>query len=65
VSRNVTGRGQLVDTSLMEAAVQQTYWQSALYFATGVNPQPSDQLTVRRAVPAHSRRKTAGSTRRR
>ncbi|MBT2321069.1 CoA transferase [Variovorax paradoxus] len=41
VNRNVTGRGQMVDTSLMEAAVQQTYWQSALYFATGANPQPT------------------------
>ena len=33
-----TGRGQLVDTSLMEAAVQQTYWHAAIYFATGSTP---------------------------
>jgi crotonobetainyl-CoA:carnitine CoA-transferase CaiB-like acyl-CoA transferase len=38
VRRGVTGQGQMVDTSLMEAAVQQTYWQSALYFATGASP---------------------------
>src|SRR5438552_2745097 len=30
-----TGQGQIVDTSLMEAALQQTYWQAAIYFATG------------------------------
>jgi crotonobetainyl-CoA:carnitine CoA-transferase CaiB-like acyl-CoA transferase len=33
-----TGQGQVVDTSLMEAAVQQTYWQAAIYFATGQSP---------------------------
>ena len=33
-----TGRGQMVDTSLMEAAVQQTYWHAAIYFATGASP---------------------------
>ncbi|HET7501501.1 MAG TPA: CoA transferase [Kofleriaceae bacterium] len=38
VARATTGRGQRVETSLMEAAVQQTYWQSALFFATGVSP---------------------------
>ncbi|NYT43428.1 CoA transferase [Alcaligenaceae bacterium] len=30
-----TGEGQVVDTSLMEAAIQQTYWHAASYFATG------------------------------
>ncbi len=34
-----TGRGQMVDTSLMEAALQQTYWHAAIFFATGVSPQ--------------------------
>ncbi|HMN66287.1 MAG TPA: CoA transferase, partial [Burkholderiaceae bacterium] len=33
-----TGRGQMVDTSLMEAALQQTYWHAAIFFATGVSP---------------------------
>jgi crotonobetainyl-CoA:carnitine CoA-transferase CaiB-like acyl-CoA transferase len=45
-SRSVSGKGQMVDTSLMEAAVQQTYWQSALYFATGVDPEPTGSSHV-------------------
>jgi crotonobetainyl-CoA:carnitine CoA-transferase CaiB-like acyl-CoA transferase len=36
-----TGEGQVVDTSLMEAAVQQTYWQAAIYFATGESSGPT------------------------
>jgi len=36
-----TGRGQIVDTSLMEAALQQTYWHAAIYFATGESPGPT------------------------
>jgi len=36
-----TGAGQLVDTSLMEATLQQTYWQAAILFATGVSPGPT------------------------
>nr|WP_309502459.1 CoA transferase [uncultured Roseovarius sp.] len=35
-----TGRGQKVDTSLFEAAIVQTYWQSAIAFATGEKPEP-------------------------
>ncbi|MGE5171693.1 MAG: CaiB/BaiF CoA transferase family protein, partial [Rudaea sp.] len=35
-----TGQGQIVDTSLMEAALQQTYWHAAIYFATGDSPGP-------------------------
>ncbi|MEM7667993.1 MAG: CoA transferase, partial [Pseudomonadota bacterium] len=38
--RNATGEGQMVDTSLYEAAITQTYWQSAITFATGVSPEP-------------------------
>ncbi len=41
VHRLRTGAGQLVDTSLMEAGIQQTYWHAAIYFATGVSPQPT------------------------
>lgn len=33
-----TGEGQKVDTSLFEAAITQTYWQSAIAFATGAAP---------------------------
>lgn len=35
-----SGRGQLVDTSLFEAALQQTYWHASSYFSTGVSPGP-------------------------
>jgi crotonobetainyl-CoA:carnitine CoA-transferase CaiB-like acyl-CoA transferase len=31
-----TGRGQIVDTSLFEAALQQMYWPAANYFGNGV-----------------------------
>lgn len=33
-----TGEGQMVDTSLFEAGITHTYWQSAIAFATGVAP---------------------------
>ena len=36
-----TGQGQVVDTSLLEAALQQTYWHAAIYFATGRSPGPT------------------------
>jgi crotonobetainyl-CoA:carnitine CoA-transferase CaiB-like acyl-CoA transferase len=36
-----TGKGQVVDTSLMEAALQQTYWHAAIYFATGHSVGPT------------------------
>ncbi|MCL4688160.1 MAG: CoA transferase [Burkholderiales bacterium] len=45
-ARNASGRGQMVDTSLMEAAIQQTYWQSAIYLATGENPGPSGSAHI-------------------
>lgn len=41
-----TGEGQVVDTSLMEAALQQTYWHSAIYFATGRSPEPTGSAHV-------------------
>ncbi|PSC05011.1 CoA transferase [Alsobacter soli] len=34
-----TGEGQWVETSLFEAALVQTYWQSAIALATGVAPK--------------------------
>jgi len=40
VERNKTGRGQRVDTSLFEAGITQTFWQSAIALATGVSPTP-------------------------
>ena len=36
----MTGEGQMVDTSLFEAGITHTYWQSAIAFATGVSPGP-------------------------
>jgi len=41
-----TGEGQVVDTSLLEAALQQTYWHSAIYFATGIPPKPTGSAHV-------------------
>ena len=38
VHRQSTGKGQAVDTSLLEAGIVHTYWQSAIYLATGVSP---------------------------
>ncbi|HEY0523336.1 MAG TPA: CoA transferase [Stellaceae bacterium] len=39
VHRLKTGEGQWVETSLFEAALVQTYWQSAIALATGVAPK--------------------------
>ena len=46
VHRLRTGEGQLVDTSLFEAGIQQTYWQSAIFFATGRSPGPSGSAHI-------------------
>ncbi len=39
VSRGQTGKGQYVDTSLFEAGIMHTYWQSAIYLGSGEVPQ--------------------------
>jgi crotonobetainyl-CoA:carnitine CoA-transferase CaiB-like acyl-CoA transferase len=39
-ARMRTGEGQLVDTSLFEAGIVQTFWQSAIALATGTSPGP-------------------------
>ncbi|MBX2839977.1 MAG: CoA transferase [Gammaproteobacteria bacterium] len=39
-SKLKTGAGQRVDTSLFEAGITQTFWQSAIAFATGLAPEP-------------------------
>ena len=39
-ARRSTGRGQRVDTSLYEAGLIQTFWQSAVALATGESPGP-------------------------
>jgi crotonobetainyl-CoA:carnitine CoA-transferase CaiB-like acyl-CoA transferase len=45
-ARERTGRGQMVETSLMEAAVQQMYWQAAIHFATGVSSGPTGSAHI-------------------
>ena len=40
IERLKTGKGQRVETSLFEAGIVQTYWQSAISLATGVSPKP-------------------------
>jgi len=35
-----TGEGQMIDTSLFEAGITHTYWQSAIALATGAAPEP-------------------------
>jgi crotonobetainyl-CoA:carnitine CoA-transferase CaiB-like acyl-CoA transferase len=39
-ARESSGQGQMVDTSLFEAGIVQTYWHSAMCFATGQAPGP-------------------------
>jgi crotonobetainyl-CoA:carnitine CoA-transferase CaiB-like acyl-CoA transferase len=39
-ARTQTGKGQFVDTSLLEAGIVHTFWQSAIALATGVAPGP-------------------------
>jgi crotonobetainyl-CoA:carnitine CoA-transferase CaiB-like acyl-CoA transferase len=46
VHRLKTGVGQLVDTSLFEAGIQQLYWQAAIYFATGEAPGPTGSAHI-------------------
>jgi crotonobetainyl-CoA:carnitine CoA-transferase CaiB-like acyl-CoA transferase len=41
-----TGEGQLVETSLFEAGIQQMYWQAAIYFATGEVPGPTGSAHI-------------------
>jgi len=40
IERQRSGRGQRVDTSLFEAGITHSYWQSAITFATGRPPGP-------------------------
>jgi crotonobetainyl-CoA:carnitine CoA-transferase CaiB-like acyl-CoA transferase len=41
-----TGQGQIVDTSLSDAALQQTYWHAAVWFATQKSPQPTGSAHI-------------------
>ncbi|MXY20130.1 MAG: CoA transferase [Dehalococcoidia bacterium] len=40
INRLKTGEGQHVDTSLLEGGIAYTFWESAMYFATGDVPGP-------------------------
>jgi crotonobetainyl-CoA:carnitine CoA-transferase CaiB-like acyl-CoA transferase len=40
IHRLKTGQGQHVETSLLQAAMQQTYWLAANYLSTGVDTSP-------------------------
>jgi|LWDU01.1.fsa_nt_gi crotonobetainyl-CoA:carnitine CoA-transferase CaiB-like acyl-CoA transferase len=40
IQRAKTGQGQRVDTSLFEAGIVHTYWQSAIAIASGTSPGP-------------------------
>ena len=41
-----TGQGQLVDTSLFEAGIVQTYFHSAIFLATGQSPTPTGSAHI-------------------
>jgi crotonobetainyl-CoA:carnitine CoA-transferase CaiB-like acyl-CoA transferase len=41
IHRLRTGMGQRVDTSLLQASLQQMYWYAAAYFAKGIVPKPA------------------------
>jgi crotonobetainyl-CoA:carnitine CoA-transferase CaiB-like acyl-CoA transferase len=41
IQRLRTGRGQRVDTSLLQASMQQMYWYAAAYFSRGIVPKPA------------------------
>jgi len=41
-----TGEGQVVDTSLSDAALQQTYWHAAVWFATQRSPEPTGSAHI-------------------
>ncbi|MDZ4100839.1 MAG: CoA transferase [Hydrogenophaga sp.] len=41
-----TGEGQVVDTSLSDAALQQTYWHAAVWCATQRSPEPTGSAHI-------------------
>lgn len=41
-----TGEGQIVDTSLSDAALQQLYWHAAIFFTTGQSSTPTGSAHV-------------------
>ncbi len=41
-----TGEGQIVDTSLSDAALQQHYWHAAIFFANGKSSEPTGSAHI-------------------
>lgn len=41
-----TGQGQIVDTSLSDAALQQLYWHAAIFFANGQSSEPTGSAHI-------------------
>lgn len=41
-----TGEGQIVDTSLSDAALQQLYWHAAIFFANGKSSEPTGSAHI-------------------
>ena len=60
-----TGEGQMVDTSLFEAGVTLTYWQSAIAFATGIAPRALGLAHLERAVSGGAPRRHQSGCRQR
>ncbi len=46
IHKRKTGEGQIVDTSLSDAALQQTYWHAAVWLATQREPQPTGSAHI-------------------
>ena len=60
IKRGQTRRGQLVDTSLFEAGITHTYWQSAIFMASGVLPEAMG--SAHPLMAPYQAFETAGST---
>ena len=58
-----TGEGQKVDTSLFEAGITHTYWQSAIAFATGTPPGPLGYFVVSQVIQCQIQLGTKASQR--
>ena len=60
INREKTGEGQRVDTSLYEAGIVHTYWQSAIAVATGKSPGPLGSAHPLTLHIRHLKLKTVG-----
>ena len=53
-AREITGEGQLLDTSLYEAGIMLTYWQTAIYLGSGEIPEAMGSAHPLMAPCAHA-----------